>query len=206
MRVFVRDVASNPLVQILGPLAVVGLIGVGADVGFGASLFAVAVGAAGVLWAIVQRVRSPHWRYPTERLSSDKDMAVVVSLLHEEWDAHQHTAWILRVKVKIRNRTNAVQRQDNWELRTVSARPVREVPVPGLADEIKRRQKDHPEPPIEVQPGQSVYGWLFFRFGYDPTQGVPSYDLLWNTVTGHSYGFRRTVAPPHPIEWPIPKR
>src|SRR6266487_1473995 len=205
MLVRVRDFASSSVVQILGPLGVVGLIGLGAWIGFGASLLAIALAVAGLLGVVVQQVRSPRWRFRTRALSSDPSRAVVVTLEHEEWDVYQRTAWILRVKVKIRHRTSAEQRLDMWETRWVGAHELRPVPVPGLAAEIAARQRDHPEPSREVPPGRSVEGWLFYRLGYAPVDGVPSYDLLWVSITGHSYGFRRTVPRPRKIDFPTPQ-
>ncbi len=101
--------------------------------------------------------------------------------------------------MKILNRSSAIQRRDFWELRPIEAVPPEIMPVPGLAAEVDRRKREHPEPPGAIPPGRSVEGWLFYTFGYTPVVGAPSYDLLWVSVTGQCYGFRRTNRRPEPI-------
>lgn len=191
---WLRDMASNKAFQFAIPLVAAGLIGIG----WAAAPWLVLVGGLViVLWVVLLGVWRWRWRFETTQLSSDPAKALKVSLQYEEWEAYQHAAWILMIKVKIQNRTPARQHINNWQLQGVA--PGDPPLVPGLAQEVERRKRDHPEPPRDIPAHRSVQGWLFQRLPYAPVAGAPSYDLLLHADTGYQYGFRRTMPRPRPI-------
>lgn len=128
----------------------------------------------------------------TEEVSTDPQRALVMTFQEEHVDVFQHDAWILQVKVSVRNRDRVQHRLTGpWELTNVRGVGV----ITGLSNEADRISRDRPLPSSLIEAGKTVEGWYVGKIAYTPVDGIPNYRLTVQAETGYDYGFRRIGSP-----------
>jgi hypothetical protein len=178
-------------------LALSGIGGLGVHYGVAASWGAIGLAAVLSVGYLVEEALLRRTRPKTKSVSTDRHHALVVSLVEERLDVFNHQAWILKLKLAIRNRDRVQHRITSWQLMGVhGAGGV----IPGLQNEIDRQRRDHPALPNLVEAGKTVEGWYLARIGYTPVDGPPNYQLTLQTETGNDYGFDRIQSPKREIK------
>jgi len=112
-----------------------------------------------------------------ETETSKADLGVVIEKV--EWDAFQHEAFILELKVRIRNQTKRTKHATGYRLQ-VGGRPSSPIP-PGIEAhrEVERRLRSHQrlDNQSTIEAGESIVGWLVYALPWSFDPGPSEYEL-----------------------------